>query len=266
MHLNLVRSCETPSDPTRCPLPPWVPSRLWVLCSACAARPRPSLHSQPCGLCSLCGLRCALWPVRVACESVRAPTVSVSFYLASQALVGSRCSSLVLAPCAAFVFCTSPLFRCSMLCSAAHSVLLVLPFLPRPFQSPINQSAQPSAMFNICITHCSAEQALLRIPSIFYAALHSVEFPVIDRLETGYIVRSPSECIHSRVILNLSFRINNLQSITLHSARVFANNPCIILESCAIVHPMLQVSPSNKQALRLARTFTMQRKLFANDA
>ncbi len=25
VHLNLVRSCETPSDPTRCPLPPWVP-------------------------------------------------------------------------------------------------------------------------------------------------------------------------------------------------------------------------------------------------
>lgn len=27
MHLNLVRSCETPSDPTRCPLPPWHPAR-----------------------------------------------------------------------------------------------------------------------------------------------------------------------------------------------------------------------------------------------
>ena len=30
VHLNLVRSCETPSDPTRCPVPPWVPARLRV--------------------------------------------------------------------------------------------------------------------------------------------------------------------------------------------------------------------------------------------
>ena len=42
VHLNLVRSCEGPSDQTRCPLPPWAPSRPDRGLS-CLARPSSAL-------------------------------------------------------------------------------------------------------------------------------------------------------------------------------------------------------------------------------
>lgn len=41
MHLNLMRSCETPSDPTRSEMPPWPLSRASVRLVAF------DLHSQP---------------------------------------------------------------------------------------------------------------------------------------------------------------------------------------------------------------------------
>lgn len=58
VHLNLARSCETPSDPTRCPLPPWHPCaaaaglaglvQLWCWCRCHWAGAGLALASLPC--------------------------------------------------------------------------------------------------------------------------------------------------------------------------------------------------------------------------
>ena len=75
--------------------------------------------------------------------------------------------------------------------------------------------------FAALVKPCSSISFLLLVPCLFAAAaLHSVEFPAIDR--PGLYPCSaalPCECIHSSATLNLSFRINNLQNITLHYSR-----------------------------------------------
>ena len=96
MHLNLVRSCETPSDPTRCAVPPWVPV-------ADAGRPVTRRgFTVPRGLALLC-----LAP--------REPSLF------------SLCLADCLASYAAFVFRAVPPSVCSMLCSVADSLHLVKP-------------------------------------------------------------------------------------------------------------------------------------------
>ena len=70
VHLNLVRSCETPSDPTRCQLPPWVPSRLragsraasrGLCCASHLASPRGFSLCLAGFSRTLCGFRGSCW-------------------------------------------------------------------------------------------------------------------------------------------------------------------------------------------------------------
>ncbi|QHJ75334.1 hypothetical protein SnaR1_gp50 [Sphaerotilus phage vB_SnaP-R1] len=118
VHLNLVRSCETPSDPTRCPLPPWVP----LAADRGLSRPRGS-----CGIlaalatraaCAVCAasvrLALCLAAVRVACESVRVLAASVSFRLHPRnPRRVSRCASLILShPVRPVCFRAVPRFLC----------------------------------------------------------------------------------------------------------------------------------------------------------
>ena len=101
VHLNLVRSCETPSDPTRCPLPPWVPSRLRAPASTRANRARQRARLVLC---------------------LASPRTS-------QALAGfSLCLADSLASYAAFVFRAVPRFRLfnASQCSTFRSACLAL--------------------------------------------------------------------------------------------------------------------------------------------
>jgi len=160
VHLNLVRSCETPSDPTRCPLPPWHPSRLCAVCTMPHNCVQSVLY-----LTTVCSLCCASRLCWLSCESVLVLAVSVSLFACI--LVTLAWFSLYLAS------------KCSMLC-------------------PLSILAYSAATLVL-----------------------SVEFrPLIGRDWLHALRLSPCECIHSRVILNLSFRINNLQSITIHYAMV----------------------------------------------
>lgn len=109
--------------------PMGAPARLRVLCSACAARPRPSLHSQPVrpvqSVRHPCGLRCAFslcgLPVLL-----RVRAVSVFFSLASsQPSPGfSLCLADSLASCAALCFRAVPRFLCINASQCAHPVRL----------------------------------------------------------------------------------------------------------------------------------------------
>lgn len=106
MHLNLVRSCETPSDPARCPLPPvWVPSRLRAL--ARTARDSRASCAPSRG--------CARLVPRTSQALAGGLSLRIAGFFACTRL---SCSVLYLA------------FVCSMLRSVARSVRLVKPLRP----------------------------------------------------------------------------------------------------------------------------------------
>lgn len=72
VHLNLVRSCETPSDPTRCPLPPRHPSRPD---RGLSCHRRPSFALAALATRAACAIRAQCvrlsWPCLVACGLAR---------------------------------------------------------------------------------------------------------------------------------------------------------------------------------------------------
>ena len=193
MHLNLVRSCETPSDPTRCPLPP--------CCPRGSARDSRAVRAGACALAS----------TRASCAS----------HLASPSGF-SLCLAVLSHPMRLSCFVLYLSFVCSMLHSVARSVGLSSPCSPAlylylfariacgPRCSAALILAHPVRPV-LCLAFCVS---MLRIVAFlcccvkFFCAcagLHSIEFPAIDR--PGLVPCSaalPCECIHSRVILNLS--------------------------------------------------------------
>lgn len=144
MHLNLVRSCETPSDPTRCELPPCCPPRGCVQARAaarvlCLAPRKPSLflacsrilrgfRASCCtSLSFINALQCSAF--RAACQALRPCAVSVSFPLcvfslaSLAALAALLCCSGTLASLASAADSLAP-----MLHSVADSLHLVKPY------------------------------------------------------------------------------------------------------------------------------------------
>ena len=213
MHLNLVRSCETPSDPTRCQLPPWVPSRLQAG-SRALARPVAA---------------CAVPVAAVGClESERVPAAAISFVshrkpslvlASSRTLYGFRvscCTSLSFVQCFTVyqILCTlsSPIFRlfnalqCSTFRSALSSLATLLgicifclaprkPSRASRCASLILSHPMRLSCFVLCLAFCVSMlrsvahplrlcQVILCLSVLCWVAcavLHSVELPAIDR-------------------------------------------------------------------------------------
>ncbi len=147
VHLNLVRSCETPSDPTRCPLPPWHPSRPDRGLS-CPVRPSFALatRAEPVRLVpsvrSACGFRGLAW-MRAALRGICLFSLAslailagcLLALLALRNLAALRASLLILSCLAWFhVAIVRPSFRfnasqCSgfaLPCQAAFASLCIL--------------------------------------------------------------------------------------------------------------------------------------------
>ena len=122
MHLNLVRSCETPSDPTRCALPPWVPTR------GCGhlARPRAVRARLPRGPCGCVRPRvnargfspCLAGFFRMYAAFVFRAVPRFRSFNASQCTT-FHAAYQALRPCAASVSFRPHRLRLSLLCSAA---------------------------------------------------------------------------------------------------------------------------------------------------
>ena len=98
-------------------------------------------------------------------------------------------------------------------------------------------SCAACAGFVLCLAFCVSMPSSVTHPfccvNFFCASLCCAALCRVSRalIALGLVPSSaalPCECIHSSATLNLSFRINNLQSITLHSARVLQNNPCVV--------------------------------------
>lgn len=152
VHLNLVRSCETPSDPTRCALPPWHPGKVagavFSLCGTASALAALATCAV-CAVCAACGL-----PV-ILCGCLRHLSLFACILATLAGL--SLCLADYLASCAAVCFRAVPRFlcvnasQCSTSCAAVSS----------------------SFLFFSCISLCCAGLPVLHS--------HSIEFPAIDR-------------------------------------------------------------------------------------
>ena len=101
MHLNLVRSCETPSDPTRCPLPPVgtlaARSRPFVPSSAIVGPAAPATVRLVPSVRSACGLAWMRAALRGICLfSLALLAILAGCLLALRNLAALRASLLIL--------------------------------------------------------------------------------------------------------------------------------------------------------------------------
>lgn len=116
VHLNLVRSCETPSDPTRCPLPPWHPGTaaagLSCWCGWCGSL---RCTRNPCGSAGFRAACCSLLLVRLdACGLARYLFLFARIACGSALLLCTLASLAHVAPCCSdcLASCAALLVRC----------------------------------------------------------------------------------------------------------------------------------------------------------